>query len=357
VAEFTAEELRARAEERGLLYPRHLLAEVVAALDSGRHVLLTGPPGAGKTSLAYVLADLARDAVRCTGYLAVTASADWRERQTVGQYVDTPEGVMFQPGVFLDAIQSGRWLLIDELNRANIDRAFGPLFTVLSNQPVTLHYKRPGRPEPISIVPAGAEAPPHTDALPVPRHWRIVATMNDVDRATLHRLSYALMRRFAFVEVTAAPDEVVRRLVRDAGELVVELFPVRRFVELGPGVFVDAARFASRRLADPDATPSRVLFEAFFAFVLPQLDLLADRHGRELFEALAPCFDSTEVVQLERAIRNTICPRPFTSASPDRLGPEHQRHEQRRAWATSASGGPVGVRAQVTETRRAMRES
>jgi MoxR-like ATPase len=295
VVSFTADELQARAEERGLRYPRHLIAEVVAAIDTGQHVLLTGAPGAGKTSLAYVLADLARDAVRSTGYLAVTASSDWDERHTVGSYVDTPDGVVFRAGVFLDAIQSGRWLLMDELNRADVDR-------------VTLHYRRRGRSEPISIVPAGAEAPPHTDALPVPRHWRIIATMNDVDRAMLHRLSHALMRRFAFIEVPGAPDEVVRSLVAGGGDLVTELLAVRRFVELGPAVFMDAARFAERRLTDSDASPSRVLFEAFFAFILPQLDQLDALQGRDLLAALAPRFDLSEVAQLERAIHRAIGP-------------------------------------------------
>jgi hypothetical protein len=116
------------------------------------------------------------------------------------------------------------------------------------------------------------------------------------------------MRRFAFVEVAAAPDEVVYALIDGAGELVAQLFPVRRFVELGPAVFVDAARFAARRLADHDATPSRVLFEAFFAFILPQLDRLDDRQGRDLFEALAPRFDAPEARQLGHAIRKTIGP-------------------------------------------------
>jgi MoxR-like ATPase len=318
VANFTADDLQARAGERGLLFPRNLLAELVAALDSGRHVMLTGVPGTGKTSLAYVLADLARDAVRCTGYMAVTASAEWGERHTVGQYAPTPEGMVFQPGVFLESLQSGRWLIIDELNRADFDKAFGPLFTVLANQPVTLPYKQAGHKDPISIVPAGAQVPPHTDPVTVPRHWRIVATMNDFDRSTLHRLSYALMRRFAFIEVSAAPDEIVRTLIQGPGELVAELLPVRRFVDLGPAVFVDASRFAARRLTDRDAKPSRVLFEAFFAFVLPQLDQLDDRRGRELFELLSPRFDTAEARQLGTAIRKTIGP-PSRGYSPRRV--------------------------------------
>lgn len=309
MAEFTVNELEARTRDRGLSYPRHLLAEVVAALDSGRHVLLTGSPGAGKTSLAYLLADLARDSVRCTGYLPVTASSEWAERHTVGHYADSPEGMVFHPGVFLQAIHSGQWLVIDELNRADFDRAFGPLFTVLAHQPVILPYRRAGHTAPISIVPAGAEAPAHTDALAVPRHWRIVATINDFDRASLHRMSHALMRRFAFIEVPSAPDEVLRGLLTGRGALVGHLCPVRRFVDLGPAIFLDAAGFAERRLADEATTESRVLLEALFAFVLPQLDELDERQGRELLELLAPSFDVEEADELERALRRATSSR------------------------------------------------
>jgi MoxR-like ATPase len=305
---FTIEALQARALERGLRYPRRLLAQVVAALEAGSHIMLVGAPGTGKTSLAYLLADLGLDTVRCTGYLAVTASAEWAERHTIGHYADSPEGMVFQPGVFLDAIRTGRWLVIDELNRADFDQAFGPLFTVLTNQPVTLHYRRPGRSEPISIVPAGAPVPRGTDAVVVPRHWRIIATMNDVDRGMLRRLSYALMRRFAFIEVPTAPDNIVRSLVSGPGDLVADLLPVREFVDLGAAVFMDAAAFAVQRLADREVTRSRVLFEAFFGFILPQLDRLDLGQGQEVFSLLAPLFDPAERAELQRALRRTVEP-------------------------------------------------
>ncbi len=130
--------------------------------------------------------------------------------------------------------------------------------------------------------------------------------MNDFDRSSLHRLSYALMRRFAFVEVPAAPDDVLHGLIAGAGELVAGLCPVREFVQLGPAIFMDAAAFAARRLAEAGATESRVLFEAFFAFVLPQLDRLDEVQGAKLFELLAPRFDAGEAELLDHAIRKTV---------------------------------------------------
>jgi len=303
---FSTDSLERMVSERGLVFPRQVLAEVVAALDAGKHIMLSGPPGTGKTSLAYLVADLAREAFLCTGYLAVTASADWSVSETIGHYTDSPQGPVFEPGVFLQSIETGQWLVIDEFNRADLDRAFGPLFTVLADQPVTLPYKQVGHTHPMSIVPAGAEAPPDTEAILVPEHWRIVATMNEFDKASLHRLSYALMRRFAFIEVGAPLDHVIRELIEGPGSLVADLLPVRGFVELGPALYIDAARFAARRLQEQQTTRSRVLFEAFYSYLLPQLDRLDDRQAHDLFETLAPLFDGAEVRELGRTIHKTL---------------------------------------------------
>jgi energy-coupling factor transporter ATP-binding protein EcfA2 len=303
---FTADALAGLAEAEGLVYPSYLLSEVVAALDVGKHVMLTGSPGTGKTSLAFLAAQLARQAVLSAGHLAVTASSDWGIGETIGRYDTGPEGAVFQPGFFLQAVLAGEWLVIDELNRADFDAAFGPLFTVLANQAVTLPFKQAGHSHPISIVPTRAEAPPNTDPIRLPSSWRMVATMNEFDKSTLHRLSYALMRRFAIIEVESPPTSVIRSLLKGPGEIIADLLAVRTFVDMGPAIFLDAAKFAERRAMDCDTTRSRILFETFYSYLLPQLDRLDDRQARDLFDVLAPLFDAPELLNLGRVLRRVL---------------------------------------------------
>ena len=105
-----------------------------------------------------------------------------------------------------------RILIIDEFNRADIDKAFGPLFSTLSGQPVMLPYRTLPAEESSARVeimpsprPAGDyERPPH-EYSPGPG-WRLICTLNTYDKASLFQMSYALSRRFAWIYLGAPSD-------------------------------------------------------------------------------------------------------------------------------------------------------
>lgn len=273
--------------DEGLALPAGVLAALVAALNSGKHVVLTGAPGTAKTTLARLVAGVAERAGQCRGHVVATATADWSTYETVGGYQPRKDGsLQFAPGIVLQALRDRHWLVLDEMNRANTDRALGPLFTVLSGQAVTLPQEQNGRPVRIRHESAeeGATDPAYADYV-VPTGWRIVATTNVLDRALLFDLSFALMRRFAFVDVICPPPDDYRKLIRDAlgdfdaslrsraEDIVGKLLGLIVLRPLGPALFIDAAKFVGAYLSDrPETRSAEVLLSAFFAYLLPQFE-------------------------------------------------------------------------------------
>lgn len=166
-----------------------LYRRALAHLFTGKNIVFYGPPGTGKTRAARLLS---RNA--CAGEVPLeTANAEWTNYEVVGGPRLQSDGSWEdEPGFFTRAADDcakalastgrPRWLIIDELNRANLDEAFGEVFTLLD-----LDYR--------------SDSPLPIEEIRVPLSFRVLATMNTYDKAQLFALGYAFMRRFAFVEV------------------------------------------------------------------------------------------------------------------------------------------------------------
>jgi hypothetical protein len=142
-------------------------------------------------------------------------------------------------------------------------------------------------------------------------NWRILAAMNMYDKSYLFAMSFAFMRRFAFIDVDlpdeATYDALLERwsnqfgLPLDAGagagtdaaatvrQTVTRLLrrdgAVMSRRAIGPAIVRDMLAYAGDRYAQVSAQPGAaeallpdLICEAFLLFVVPQLDGL-DREG------------------------------------------------------------------------------
>lgn len=289
--------LRAEEVEAGdLVLPPETIERCCAALASGKHLLLIGPPGTGKSTLAERLAAAAAQAGICEEALTATASADWTTYDTIGGWTQRADGSLaFREGVVTRALRERRWLILDEVNRADIDKSFGELFTALAGGRVTTPYtRRVGEAE----VPV--EIGPDTKPYEIGPWFRLIATMNVRDKASLFRLSYAFLRRFAVVVVPSLGDDDLRRLgerlakelelndaVRDlALRAVSSKTGLGKFAPLGPSLLIDILRYAKARGGGPE----RAVAEAVGMVIVPQLEHLAEGPARAADEVLGALF-------------------------------------------------------------------
>ncbi len=160
------------------------LAMALAVLGAGRHLLLEGPVGVGKTTVALaVCSHLGRDTVRVDGDDRYSESklTGWFDPPLVLQQGYREES--FFPGPLVEAMREGRVLFINELNRMP-ESVQNVLLPALDERLVQV---------------------PHIGEVRAAEGFQVVATQNPVEYVATGHLSEALRDRFEHLALAYQP--------------------------------------------------------------------------------------------------------------------------------------------------------
>ena len=282
---------------QGFAISSNIVSQLCASLNAGKHIILDGTPGTGKTELALKFSSAAEENKFMDGYVLTTATSDWSTFDTIGGLMPNEHGKLeFRQGKFLEAIELNKWLIIDEINRADIDKAFGQLFTVLSGQSVELPYKE--NEKSIKIKTWDETYCKHDKenaTYYIGTNWRIIGTMNVDDKDSLFDLSYAFMRRFMFIEVDLPNEKEYKRIIDFwANNLddyyinkLIQLYDIIYYRKLGPAIFKDMISYIEARDKLGDSTHDEILGEAISSYIVPQLEGLNKSKIKEIKKFLS----------------------------------------------------------------------
>ncbi len=226
------DKLKKAVNDAGLYFDdEDLYKEIVAGLIRG-NIILQGPPGTGKTTLASIICDVFN-----TEKDIITAVSDWTTYDTIGGYqpaVDDEgnEIIAGKNGRIVESVKNccetvlknkhysgnkqATWLVIDELNRCEIDKVFGDLFTAFGSD------KAENR-----KIPLWFNDDANKKSIFVPQRFRIIGLMNNFDKNFVFDLSHGLARRFTIISVLPPVEEKYAEEVKKCKEIIAEDIPVK----------------------------------------------------------------------------------------------------------------------------------
>ena len=316
-----------------VLEPR-VMRMLRASIAAHHGVIAIGPPGSGKTTLIEQVIRQARTTPESFGFQATpcepivaTPDESWTTRELVGGDTVVGGALRFVGGYIIQAIAANRWLFLDEINRADMDRIFGGLFTWLSGKSVEVGRESPdatARPivlgwsgQPNCVVENSA-SDPQIKYL-AGDEWRLLGTYNAVDAAKVFRFGQALGRRFVRVPVPAAEPRQIRRVFASscaalpdrAVDDIMMLYDAHYSIEpLGPAIFLRIPYYLRAAGIDQESEPSSYLDCLAEGYVvnaggwIAKLDEVQRRRLSELLSGQDRIFDDQNWGWIEKMIQN-----------------------------------------------------
>lgn len=212
IPENALQKIKEKIDEKGLYFGDDaVLRNIIAGIIKG-NIILQGPPGTGKTTLAKLICD-----VFDVSYTEATTNSDWTTYDSIGGLQPTAnedgrEVIEGKNGYVVSSVlkccdlivqhennggkSQGNWLILDELNRCEIDKVFGDLFTALGSDSSEVER----------VINLWYQKDQNKKMIYIPNRFRIIGAMNNVDKNFVNDISQGLSRRFTFIDILP-PEE------------------------------------------------------------------------------------------------------------------------------------------------------
>ena len=249
------------------------LKAIANSLISGKHIVLYGPVGTGKTSLAREIAKLFNVDIEIAN-----VGESWESPDELIGYKTLSKGeIKLNKGYLLKSLEKcyqniekelpspvtfenskqACWLILDEMNRGNINRYLSSLITALEPIRNNIAYR-----DLQEIYKFSIDIGEKLIEIPLPRRFRIIGTINTFDMNFLYSFASALEgRRISFISVTPPNDinhemDIIRKALLSEFSEIDEDFlnslidGIQSLIEnlrnlnflLGTAVFIDIGR-------------------------------------------------------------------------------------------------------------------